>query len=53
MDRDSILCACGCGNLITLCPNHHRLAHAGIISLEAYRSPADETPTPDHVPASH
>lgn len=24
-------------NLLTLCPNHHRLAHLGIIDLEGYR----------------
>lgn len=30
-------------NLLTLCPNHHRLAHLGLINLESYRR-ADWTP---------
>jgi 5-methylcytosine-specific restriction endonuclease McrA len=30
-------------NLLTLCPNHHRLAHRGIIDLESYRR-TDWTP---------
>jgi predicted restriction endonuclease len=27
----------GISNLITLCPNHHRMADLGIIDLEDYR----------------
>lgn len=30
-------------NGITLCPNHHRLAHSGLISLESYRRGEDPT----------
>lgn len=42
------------GNLVTLCPNHHRLVHAGIISVESYRrSDEDGMPTPVHALASH
>lgn len=48
-------------NLVTVCPNHHRLAHVGLINLEAYRredwQPEQTALPPDATaplaPASH
>lgn len=41
-------------NLVTVCPNHHRLAHVGLISLEGYRRHdwgAEQTAVPPESPA--
>jgi hypothetical protein len=39
-----------CANLVTVCPNHHRLAHVGLINLEAYRR-LDWQPAPVSAPS--
>lgn len=43
-------------NLVTLCPNHHRLAHIGLIDLEPFRrsdwEPGTPTPGPLALPGA-